>query len=40
MLKPGATLEAIARRVADEKIDPKPRSGRQELYENVVNRYL
>ena len=39
MLKPGASLEAIAKRVADEKIDPKPRSGRQEFYENVVNRY-
>ena len=40
MLKQGATLEAIAKRVADEKIDPKPRSGRQELFENLVNRYL
>ena len=39
MLKPGASLDAIAKRVADEKIDPKPRSGRQEFYENVVNRY-
>ncbi len=40
MLKPAATLEGIAKRVADEKIDPKPRSGRQELFENVVGRYL
>ena len=39
MLKPGATLDAIAKRVADERIDPKPRSGRQEFFENVVNRY-
>ena len=40
MLKPGASLESIARRVAEEKIDPKPRSGRQEFFENLVNRYL
>jgi xylose isomerase len=40
MLKPGASLEVIARRVADEKLDPKPRSGRQELFENLLNRYL
>ena len=39
MLKPGASLEAIAKRVADQKIDPKPRSGRQEFFENLVNRY-
>ena len=38
-VKPGATLDAIAKRVADERIDPKPRSGRQEFFENVVNRY-
>ena len=40
MLKPGASLDAVAKRVLNEKIDPKPRSGRQELFENVVNRYL
>jgi len=40
MLKMGATLEEIAARVAKEKIDPKPRSGRQEFYENLLNRYL
>ncbi len=40
MLKPGASLETVARRVADEKLDPKPRSGRQELFENLLNRYL
>jgi len=39
MLKKGATLEGIAKRVADEKIDPKPRSGKQELYENLLNRF-
>ena len=40
MLAKGASLEAIAKRVVDEKIDPKPRSGRQEFFENLVNRYL
>ena len=40
MLKPGAPLEETAKRVADEKIDPKPRSGRQEFFANLVNRYL
>ena len=40
MLKPGASLEAIARRIADEGIDPKPRSGRQELFENLLNQFL
>ncbi len=40
MLKSGATLELIAERVADKKIDPKPRSGRQEYFENLVSRYL
>ena len=39
MLKPGASLEAIAKRVLEEKVDPKPRSGRQEFFENLVNRY-
>ena len=40
MLKPGATLESIAARVAAAKIDPKPRSGRQEYFENLVGRCL
>jgi xylose isomerase len=34
------TLETIAQRVADGGIDPKPRSGQQELLENVVNRHV
>jgi xylose isomerase len=33
-------LESIAARVAAEGINPKPRSGRQERLENLVNRYL
>ena len=40
MLAKGATLKSIAARVAKEKIDPKPKSGRQEYYENLLNRYL
>ena len=33
-------LDALADRVQAQKIDPKPRSGRQEMLENLVNRYL
>jgi xylose isomerase len=40
MLAPGVSLDAIAARVAAENIDPKPRSGRQEFLENLVNRYV
>ncbi len=40
MLAPGASLETIAARVAAEKIEPKPRSGRQEFLENLLNRYV
>jgi xylose isomerase len=40
MLAPGATLDGVAARVAAEGIDPKPRSGRQEWAENLVNRYV
>ncbi len=40
MLAPGAALDAIAARVAKEKIEPKPRSGRQEFFENLLNRHL
>ena len=40
MLAPTASLEAIAARVADQNIDPRPRSGRQEFLENLLNRYV
>ncbi len=40
MLAAGASLDAIAARVAAEAIDPKPRPGRQEFLENLLNRYL
>jgi xylose isomerase len=35
-----ASLQALADRVATGEIDPRPTSGRQELYENVVNRAI
>ncbi|MBS3647847.1 xylose isomerase [Pseudaminobacter sp. 19-2017] len=40
MLKSERTLEQIAERVVKEGIEPKPRSGRQEYLENIVNRYV
>ncbi|WP_011582137.1 MULTISPECIES: xylose isomerase [Chelativorans] len=40
MLKGERSLEAIAERVARENLDPKPRSGRQEKLENIINRYV
>ena len=40
MLTADATLDGIAARAAADKLDPKPRSGRQEWVENLLNRYL
>jgi len=40
MFKGERTLEEIAERVRRDQIDPKPRSGRQEKLENIVNRYV
>ena len=34
------TLEQLSDRVLSQKLDPKPRSGRQEMLENLVSRYL
>jgi xylose isomerase len=34
------SLEQISQQVAAKNIDPKPRSGRQEMLENLVSRYL
>jgi xylose isomerase len=34
------TLEQIAEKALSAKLDPKPRSGHQEMLENLVNRYL
>ncbi|EPX81406.1 xylose isomerase [Salipiger mucosus] len=36
----GSDLDSIAARVEAEGINPEPRSGRQEILENVVNRYV
>ena len=40
MLSGKRTLEDIAERVVKEGIEPEPRSGRQVLLENIVNRYV
>ena len=40
MLAGDRSLEDIAARVVSDKIEPEPRSGRQEWLENVVNRYV
>jgi xylose isomerase len=40
MLAGKRTLEEIAERVVKKKIEPQPKSGRQELLENIVNRYV
>jgi xylose isomerase len=34
------TLEEVAERVVRKKIEPQPKSGRQEYLENIVNRYV
>ena len=34
------SFESLAERVTAGEIDPRPVSGRQELYENVVNRHI
>ncbi|PUB14900.1 xylose isomerase [Yoonia sediminilitoris] len=35
-----SSLDAITQRVLDEGINPEPRSGRQEILENYVNRFV
>jgi xylose isomerase len=40
LLSPGANLEAISDAAVEAKIDPKPRSGKQEYVEGVVSRYI
>ena len=40
MLNGERTLEQVADWVVSEGIEPQPRSGRQELLENIVNRYV
>ena len=33
-------LESIASKVINENLEPKPKSGQQELLENILNKYL
>ena len=40
MLSGKRTLEEIAERVVKKRIEPQPKSGRQEYLENIVNRYV
>jgi len=40
MLSGRRTLEEIASRVVADRIEPQPKSGRQEYLENIVNRYV
>jgi xylose isomerase len=40
MLKGGTSLDALEAKVLESNLDPKPRSGRQEYLENIVNRYV
>ena len=40
ILAGGSSLEEIAARVEKEDINPRPKSGRQEYLENIVNRYV
>ncbi len=40
MLNGKMSLEECAARVAKEKLDPQPRSGKQEYLENILNRYM
>ena len=40
MLAGKRTLDEVAKRVVEKKIDPKPRSGRQEYLENLLNRFV
>lgn len=35
-----ASLDSLAEQVEENGIDPKPKSGRQEMLENIVNRYI
>jgi xylose isomerase len=40
LLAPGSSLEAISDAAVAAKIDPQPRSGKQEYVENLVSRYI
>ncbi len=38
ILRDGVSLESLSEHVLAEHIEPRPRSGRQEVFENLVNR--
>jgi xylose isomerase len=40
LLSASSNLEAISDAAVAAKIDPQPRSGRQEYVENLVSRYI
>ena len=40
ILKGQASLADLSKLVLDQGLEPKPKSGRQELLENLVSRYL
>ena len=40
ILEGRADFDALAAHVLDENVNPKARSGRQEMLENIVNRYV
>lgn len=40
LLSASSNLEAISDAAVAAKIDPQPRSGRQEYVENIVSRYI
>jgi xylose isomerase len=40
MLDGGFTLEEIEAWVVNSNVNPLPKSGKQELLENIVNRYV
>lgn len=40
MLADGATLDSIADKALNDSLNPQPVSGRQEILENLVNRYV
>jgi xylose isomerase len=40
MLSGATNLEAISDAAVAAKIDPQPRSGKQEYVENIVSRYI
>ena len=40
MLAEDATLDGIAAQAEQKALDPQPRSGKQEMLENIVSRYI